>query len=164
MLGTPNQSSGVNAQVLEPSYFLQRKVGGPASRMINSLSIKRAEAALQSVLPALEEEVLKLVATLQILVSSKSNEACVLIWQNARHLSGIAGYVGKVSVGQTADILCQYLDGTTTGFQPDPKLLSTIATVISLALKNGADDDPMVGQLLADSLLAVKVQRQREGR
>jgi hypothetical protein len=42
--------------------------------------------------------------------------------------------------------------------------LTTIATVALLAVRDGADGDPMVKKLLADSVLAVDAQRQREGR
>ena len=154
----------IAAEVTEPSYFLQRKVGGPASRLINPVSVKRAEAAVEIVLTELFEEVPKLVALLQAQIGVKSNHMPPLMLQTARDLRKLAGAVNNLSLGQAANLMCLYLHGADAAFQPDRQLIATIATMIALAMKSGVDDDPLVEQLLGDSLLAISIQRQREGR
>lgn len=153
-----------NADIIDPNFFLQRKLGGPAGRMINPTSIKRAEAALQNALPDVDFEVRRLLSELQRCVAAKDPAARMLIWNNAHEIRGIAGTASKTCLGEAADILCRYLHGSDDNFTPDPIVLSTIATVALLAVRDGADGDVMVRQLLADSVRAVDAQRLREGR
>jgi hypothetical protein len=152
------------ALVDDPSFYLQRKMGGPASRALNPLSIARAEAALQKVLPNIDDEVMRLVTELQRIIAHGGDNLRDRIWAQAHELRGLAGTTAKVRLGQAADTMCHYLFGADADFQPDPKVLSTIAVITLLAVKDGADSDPMVERLLEDSFKAVQIQRQREGR
>jgi hypothetical protein len=154
----------IEPHIIEPNFFLQRKLGGPAGRMINPLSISRAEAALKLAMPPVEEEVRRLLGELQHCIVAKSHHARATIWNHAHEIRGLAGTASKVCLGEAADIMCRYLNGTGSAFMPDEAVLSTIATVALLAVRDGADEDPMVKKLLADSVLAVDAQRQREGR
>lgn len=154
----------LEAQIIQPNYFLQRKLGGPAGRVINPFSIKRAEAALAIAVPPIDEEVRRLLSELQVAVNSKASNARTLIWDHAHEIRGLAGTASKACLGEAADIMCRYLNGTPPRFAPDETVLSTIAIVALLAVKEGADNDPMVRKLLADSILAVDAQRHREGR
>jgi hypothetical protein len=158
------ESDESDTQIFQPTYFLQRKLGGPASQMLNPLSVKRAEVALIKVMPPVDHEVKRLLGELQIAVSSGNPHVRDLIWSHAHDIRGLAGSATKVRLGQAADIMCRYLQGTDPDFLPDRKVLSTIAVVALLAVKEGADDDPMVSKLLGDSVLAVDAQRHREGR
>jgi hypothetical protein len=150
--------------LIDPNFFLQRKLGGPASRMINPLSIKRAEDALQKTMPPVEDEVRRLLGELQHCEANKAPNARTLIWDHAHEIRGLAGTASKARLGEAADILCRYLHGSPPSFEPDTVVLSTIATVALLAVREGADGDPMVQKLLADSVRAVDAQRMREGR
>lgn len=154
----------MKAQIVEPNYFLQRKLGGPAGRMINPLSIKRAEVALLLAVPPIDEEVRRLLQELTLAITTGEGISRTLIWGYAHEIRGIADTADRVRLGEAADIMCRYLHGTDPTFSPDPAVLSTIATVATLALRDGADSDPMVAQLLADSTRAVDSQRHREGR
>jgi hypothetical protein len=151
-------------EIIPPNYFLQRKLGGPAGRVINPLSIKRAEAALADAIPPIDVEIDRLLATLRMAINAKGGCVRADIWQSAYELHGIAGTAAKRCLGEAADIVCRYLHGTAEDFRPDRSVLSTIATVALLAMRDGADDDPMVHKLLADGMRAVDVQRRREGR
>jgi hypothetical protein len=153
-----------DSYLIDPNFFLQRKLGGPASRMINPLSIKRAEDALQKVVAPIEDEVRRLLQELQVCVSNKAPHARTLIWSHAHEIRGLAGTASKACLGEAADILCRYLHGSPPSFAPDSIVLSTIATVALLSVRDGADGDSMVRMLLADSVRAVDAQRLREGR
>lgn len=154
----------LDVQVLAPTFFLQRKLGGPAGRAINPLSIKRAETALQHLIPPIDDEVRRLLSELQAAVIGADENARTIIWNHAHEIRGLAGTAHKIRLGQAADIICRYLFGTEPSFKPDPAVLSTIAIVAIMAVKDGADDDAMVEKLLDDGLRAVNVQRHREGR
>jgi hypothetical protein len=160
----PPQSAKSDPYLTGPNFFLQRKLGGPASRMINPISIKRAEDALQKAVPCVETEVRRLLSELQRCVADKAPNARTLIWDHAHEIRGLAGTASKACLGEAADILCRYLHGSPPSFAPDGVVLSTIATVALLAVRDGADDDVMVQKLLADSVRAVDAQRLREGR
>jgi hypothetical protein len=161
---TSSKKQGPSADIQDPNFFLQRKVGGPASRALNPLNIARAEAALLKMMPTLDQEVARLVKELQRVLKMSSIDARNIIWAHAHELRGLAGTAAKMRLGEAANIICLYLNGTDPEFRPDAKLLSTIAVVVLLAVKEDADLDPMVEMLIADSLKAVDVQRQREGR
>jgi hypothetical protein len=156
--------SGIAPEITPPNYFLQRKLGGPAGRMINPISIKRAEIALEAAMPLVDTEIARLLEALQASIKNKDPQARAHIWRHAHEIRGLAGTVSKNSLGEAADLICRYLHGSPSGFQPDCAVLSTIATVAHLAIKDGADTDAMVEKLLADSARAVDAQRQREGR
>jgi hypothetical protein len=155
---------GAKAEVTAPNFFLQRKLGGPAGRMINPISIQRAQSALAGTIMSLEVEIDRLLRELHLAIETKSNTARGEIWQNAHDIRGIAGTASKRCLGEAADIVCRYLHGTEPNFRPDKAVLSTISTVAMLAMREGADDDPMVEKLLADGVRAVDAQRRREGR
>jgi hypothetical protein len=153
-----------DAMIIQPNFALQRKLGGPAGRVISSLAIKRSEAALEAAIPPIGEEVTRLLSELETAVRERPSGSRDLIWANAHEIRGLAGTAGKRSLGLAADVMCRYLNGSDAGFKADPTVLTTISTVAMQALKDGADDDPMVKMLLTDSARAVVVQRKREGR
>lgn len=153
-----------DAMIIQPNFGLQRKLGGSASRVLSPLAFKRAQIALEVVIPPIEVEVTRLLRELEDVVRDKTAGGRDLIWNNAHEIRGLAGTAGKRSLGLAADVMCRYLNGSDSHFQADRSVLATIATVAFQALKEGADDDPMVKMLLTDSARAVVVQRKREGR
>jgi hypothetical protein len=114
----------IEPHIMEPNFFLQRKLGGPAGRMINPLSVGRAEAALQLALPPVEEEVRRLLGELRLCVETKSHDARGTIWNHAHEIRGLAGTASKVCLGEAADIMCRYLNGTGSSFMPDKAVLT----------------------------------------
>ena len=157
-------ASQADAIIIQPNFALQRKLGSPAGRVLNPVAIKRAETALQAIIPPVGEEVTRLLHDLGEAVRVRAPSYRDIIWNNAHEIRGLAGTAGKRSLGLAADVMCRYLNGSDSDFQADPTVLATIATVAMQALKDGADEDPMVKMLLTDSARAVLVQRKREGR
>lgn len=151
-------------QISPPSFNLQRKIGGAAGKVLSAFAVQKAHQALLLVMPPLSEEVERLMKELQDSVRSRNSNARDVIWNNAHEIRGLAGTAGKRSLGLAADIMCRYLNGSDSNFLADPTVLSTIATVAIQAVKDGADDDPMIKMLLTDCAQAVVVQRKREGR
>jgi HPt (histidine-containing phosphotransfer) domain-containing protein len=151
-------------QITPPSFRLQTKIGGSAGKIISPLAIQKAQKALADVMPPLTDEVGRLMKELEQAVRRRDANARDVIWNNAHEIRGLAGTAGKKSLGMAADLMCRYLNGSDSSFQADPTVLSTIAIVAMQAVKEGADEDPMVKMLLTDSAKAVIVQRRREGR
>jgi hypothetical protein len=157
-------SQNDSVEVILPDFRLQNKLGGAADKLLNPAAVKRAAAALASVVPPLADEVTRLVHELNAAVLQPKQNARDLIWSNAHEIRGLAGTAGMKSLGITANLICRYLNGTGSDFKADPKVLSTIAVVALQALKKGADEDAMVRTLINDSAQAVTVQLKREGR
>jgi Hpt domain len=153
-----------NVHITPPSFLLQRKAGGPASRMLSAAAIVRAQKSLDEVMPPLSDEVRRLLDELEQAVRGRDARARDVIWNNAHEIRGLAGTAGKISLGTAADLMCRYLNGSDASFQADATILTTIVVVAMQAAKEGADDDPMIKMLLSDSDKAVQVQRTREGR
>jgi hypothetical protein len=153
-----------NAEIVPPNFGLQRKLGGPASRALSPLAIERSQKALNEVKPPLNVEVARLMAELEHAVQNATPDARDIIWSNAHEIRGLAGTAGKKSLGEAADLMCRYLNGTEASFKTDRAVLSTIAIVAVQAMKDGADEDPMIRVLLIDGAQAIAVQRAREGR
>ncbi len=151
-------------EIVPPNFWLQKKLGGSASRVLSPIAFARAQKALEAAIPPLIDEVKRLMGELEHAVRVRDSNARDVIWNNAHELRGLSGTAGKKSLGQAANLMCRYLNGTDSSFQADPTVLSTIAIVAMQALKEGADNDPMVAMLLKDSAKAVAVQRLREGR
>jgi hypothetical protein len=151
-------------EITPPNFRLQKKVGGPVGRILTPVAIEKAQKALDGVLPPLTSEVDRLMKELELAVRRRDADARDVIWNNAHEIRGLAGTAGKRSLGEAADLMCRYLNGSERNFQADPTVLSTIAIVAMQAVKDGADEDPMVKMLLTDSARAVAVQRTREGR
>jgi hypothetical protein len=169
MTSHPQLNNSDDVHIIQPSFTLQRKVGGSATRLLNPTALKRAEVALEAVIPPLNQEVERLLRELELAVGKDGKGASIVsardvIWKNAHEIRGLAGTAGKKSLGLAADIICRYLNGTANDFTADPTVLSTICVVATQALKDGADEDPMVTMLLTNSARAVVVQRNREGR
>jgi hypothetical protein len=161
------QASSMSADACEvtaPNFFLQRKLGGPAGRVLNPINVKRAQTAMEGAMPAIEAEIDRLLRELHLAVEAGAIGGKVQISQIAHQIAGLATTASKRFLAQAADIICRYLDGTQTAFQPDKAVLSTIATVAMLAMRTGADADPMVEKLIGDGVRAVDAQRRREGR
>jgi hypothetical protein len=151
-------------EITPPSFRLQKKLGGAAGRILTPLAYQKAQKALNEVMPPLTDEVGRLMKELELAVRRRDCNARDVIWNNAHEIRGLAGTAGKRSLGQAADLMCRYLNGSESNFQADPTVLSTIAIVAMQAVKEGADEDPMIQMLLTDSARAVAVQRTREGR
>lgn len=151
-------------EIMPPNFRLQKKIGGSAGKIISPLTIQKSQSALQDAMPPLTDEVGRLMKELEQAVRRRDANARDVIWNNAHEIRGLAGTAGKKSLGLAADLMCRYLNGSDSNFQPDPTVLSTIAIVALQAVKEGADEDPMVKMLLTDSARAVIVQRRREGR
>lgn len=155
---------GDDVEITPPSFRLQKKLGGTAGKILSPVAVQRAQKALEQVIPPLTEEVSRLLRELETAVRHRDANSRDLIWGHAHEIRGLAGTAGKKSLGQAADLMCRYLNGSDSAFQADPTVLSTIAIVAMQAVKDGADEDPMVRMLLTDSARAVAVQRNREGR
>jgi chemotaxis protein histidine kinase CheA len=151
-------------EIMPANFRLQKKLGGAAGRILTPLAYEKARTALNDFMPPLTDEVGRLMKELELAVRRRDSNARDVIWNNAHEIRGLAGTAGKKSLGQAADLMCRYLNGSERGFQADPTVLSTIAIVAMQAVKEGADEDPMVEMLLTDSARAVAVQRTREGR
>jgi hypothetical protein len=159
---TIDENEGV--EITPPNFRLQRMVGGSAGRILSPVALQRAQKALDEVILPLTDEVGRLMKELEAAVRRRDTNARDVIWNNAHEIRGLAGTAGRRSLGLAADLMCRYLNGTDNSFQADPTVLSTIAIVAMQAVKEGADEDPMVKMLLTDSAKAVVVQRNREGR
>jgi hypothetical protein len=164
MTDSPQNFSQGDAMIIQPSFALQRKLGGAAGRVLSPLAVKRAETALEMVIPPVSDEVMRLLSELEDAVGQNQAGSRDVIWKNAHEMRGLAGTAGKRSLGLAADAMCRYLNGSDANFKADRNVLATIATVAKQALKDGADEDPMVKMLLIDCSRAVTVQRKREGR
>lgn len=151
-------------EITPPNFRLQKKLGGAAGRILTPLAFQKAQQALDAAIPPLNDEVGRLMKELELAVRRRDSNARDVIWNNAHEIRGLAGTAGKKSLGQAADLMCRYLNGSDLGFQADATVLSTIAIVAMQAVKDGADNDPMIKMLLTDSARAVVAQRNREGR
>ena len=153
-----------DVEIVPATFKLQKIVGGNAGQLMSPVVLSRAQKALDAVIPPLNDEVKRLLGGLETAVRARNRNARTVIWDNAHELRGLAGTAGKNSLGQAANLMCRYLDGSKASFQADPTVLSTIVIVAMQAMKDGADEDPMIAILLKDSARAVAVQRVREGR
>ncbi len=159
-----SESGDDKVEIIAPSFRLQKKLGGPASRILTPVAYEKAQKALDDAIPPIAQEVGRLVKELELAVHSRAPNARDHIWETAHEIRGLAGTAGKKSLGEAANIMCRYLNGSESGFKADPAILFTITFVAVQALKEGADEDPMITTLLTDSARAVSVQRAREGR
>ena len=147
-----------------PNFNLQKKLGGAAGKILTPVAFQKAQQALNAALPPLTDEVERLMVELEQALQRRDTGARDLIWNNAHEIRGLAGTAGKKSLGAAANLICKYLDGSSSNFEADPTVLATIAIVARQATKEGADENPMINMLLTDSARAVAVQRNREGR
>lgn len=150
--------------IIAPSFRLQRKMGGPASRMLTPEAYRKANAALEEVIPPVDVEVKRLLDELQAALVARAPGGRDIMWNNAHEIRGLAGTVRKVCLGQAANLICHYLNDTESNFQPDPSVMQTIVVVAMQALRDDADTDPMIQVLVQDGARAVIAQRHREGR
>jgi chemotaxis protein histidine kinase CheA len=158
------EMSDDEVEIIPANFGLQKKLGGAAGRLLTPVVFEKAQKALEAELPPLTDEVGRLMKELELAVRRRDKNARDVIWSNAHEIRGLAGTAGKKSLGQAADLMCRYLNGSESSFQADPTVLSTIAIVAMQAVKEGADTDAMVEMLLSDSARAVAAQRKREGR
>jgi chemotaxis protein histidine kinase CheA len=158
------EMSDDEVEIIPANFGLQKKLGGAAGRLLTPVMFEKAQKALEAELPPLTDEVGRLMKELELAVRRRDKNARDVIWSNAHEIRGLAGTAGKKSLGQAADLMCRYLNGSESNFQADPTVLSTIAIVAMQAVKEGADTDAMVQMLLSDSARAVAAQRKREGR
>jgi hypothetical protein len=151
-------------ELIAPSFRLQRKMGGPASRMLTPEAYRKANAALEEVIPPIDDEVRRLLQELQDALQAKQAGGRDVMWNNAHEIRGLAGTVRKVTLGQAANLICHYLNDTGADFIPDQGVMQTIVVVAHQALREDADTDPMIKVLVQDGARAVLAQRHREGR
>ena len=52
-------------ELIAPSFRLQWKMGGPASRMLTPEAYRKANAALEEIIPPIDDEVRRLLQELQ---------------------------------------------------------------------------------------------------
>lgn len=152
------------ALITAPSFALQRKVGGPVARILTPERVKKAEGAVEKLVPPLVDLVTLLLKQMEANVRSRPNGLRDALFRDAHELRGLAGSANRQRLGLAANLICRYLEDTPADFQPDPALLSTITVVAMHACTEAADSDPMIQTLLQDAAKAVMVQRQREGR
>jgi hypothetical protein len=157
-------SEDTPVEVIAPSFLLQRKIGGPVSRVLNPEAYRRANAELEKVVPPVEDEVRRLLQELQEALQAKKPGGRDTMWNNAHEIRGLAGTVRKICLGQAANLICHYLNDTGPDFIPDQAVMQTIVVVAIQALREDADTDPMIKVLVQDGARAVLVQRHREGR
>ena len=153
-----------DVQVTAPSFALQRKMGGPAARLLTPDRVKKAENAVERLVPPLVDVVTALLKQMEANVRARPAGLRDLLFRDAHELRGLAGTAKRQRLGLAANLICRYLEDTDAGFQPDPALLSTITVVAMHACAESADSDPMIQTLLNDAARAVAVQRRREGR
>ncbi|MEN9873489.1 MAG: hypothetical protein RL186_386 [Pseudomonadota bacterium] len=151
-------------QIISPDYRLQRKLGGPAGDVLSPAAMQRAQAAIDNLLPQLNAEITRLFAALETAVTRHSANSRDTIWNAAHELRGLSGTAGKTGLGEAANIICMYLEGTGEASPLDKPLLAMLIEICKQANKDGADQDPMVQILLSDGTRAVTTQRKREGR
>lgn len=152
------------AVITAPSFALQRKVGGPAARILTPERVKKAEGAVEKLVPPLVDVVTALLKQMEANVRSRPKGQREALFRDAHELRGLAGTAKRQRLGLAANLICRYLEDTDDDFQPDPALLSTITVVAMHACTETADSDPMIQTLLHDAAKAVVVQRRREGR
>jgi hypothetical protein len=153
-----------SVEIMEPSFVLQQRLGRSARQLISPKVLENAQKALMAAIPPLDDEVSRLMKELQEAVSRNDANARDVIWKNAHEIRGLAGTAGKKSLGKAANLMCSYLNGSEKDFKADPMVLSAIAIVAVHAVKEGADENPMIKMLLTDCARAVIAQRAREGR
>lgn len=151
-------------QISAPSFALQRKVGGPAARLLTPQRVKKAEAEVEKLVPPLVEVVTALLKQMEANVRTRPQGVRDALFRDAHELRGLAGTAKRQRLGLAANLICRYLEDTDTDFEPDPTLLSTITVVAMHACTETADNDPMIHTLLHDAAKAVVAQRRREGR
>jgi hypothetical protein len=151
-------------ELIAPSFRLQRKMGGPASRVLTPEAYRKANAALEEIIPPIDEEVRRLLQELQEALQDKVHGGRDIMWNNAHEIRGMAGTVGKITLGQAANLICHYLNDTASDFLPDQEVMQTIVVVAMQALRDEADTDPMIKVMVQDGARAVLAQRHREGR
>jgi hypothetical protein len=159
-LTRPDQPS----EILAPVSNARKRVGGKIGHLLTPANVKKAQAALDAQRPEISAAVEALVRELEDAVRHRQVGARDIIWQKAHDIRGLAGNAGKKSLGEAANLMCTYLYGTDSSFEPDANLVSTIAVVALEASRDGADGDPMIHMLLAESVEAVTAQRRREDR
>jgi len=151
-------------ELIAPSFQLQRKMGGPVSRMLTPEAYRKANAALEEIIPPIDDEVRRLLHELQEALEARQSGGRDIMWNNAHEIRGLAGTVRKICLGQAANLICHYLNDTASDFLPDQGVMQTIVVVAHQALREEADTDPMIKVLVHDGARAVLAQRHREGR
>jgi hypothetical protein len=153
-----------DAEILAPNFGLQRKVGGSAARLMTPERVTKSEAALEALVPPLQELVRELIERINAAVRGQGPGMRDAVWADAHELRGLAGTARRVRLGQSADFMCRYLNDTPPDFVPEPVLMGTFAVIAMQCCRDGADDDPVLETLLTNAAKAVAVQRRREGR
>jgi HPt (histidine-containing phosphotransfer) domain-containing protein len=162
--GAPSGAAISDAEIIAPSFALQRKVGGPVARLLTPERVKKAEANVETLVPPLKDEVARILRKMEALVASRPAGLRDKVFACAHEIRGLAGTARRQKLGQAAHLLCRYLENTPASFVPDANLLSTITVVATYACVDTADADPMIAMLINDAARAVVVQRRREGR
>lgn len=152
-----------DAEIIAPSFHLQRKIGGPASRVIDTGKVKKAEAALEKVVPPIQGEVAAMLKLVETEVRARTPGYVGRVWKLTHEIRGLAGTVKRVQLGQAANLLARYLEGATEDFAASADLVASIASVALMAARADGED-AMVKMLLSDTARAVVTQRRREGR
>ncbi len=158
------KNSAELAEIIEPSYVLQRKMGGSAARLLTPAKVKKAEAAVAELVPPLRFEVERLLGEIAALTKKCKPGCSPKIWALAHEIRGLAGSADYVQLGKVCDLLCLYIEEKDMNFIPNENMISTINVTANFTLNEGADSDPIVEKLIEDCRRAVVVQRRREGR
>lgn len=158
------RNSAQLAEIIEPSYALQRKMGGSAAKLFTPQKVKKAEAAILAVVPPLRTEVERLLSEISALTKKCKAGCSPKIWSLAHEIRGLAGSADYKQLGRVCDLLCLYIEEKDEEFIPNDTMISTINVTANYTLNDGADSDPVVTILIDDCRRAVVAQRRREGR
>lgn len=150
--------------IIPPSFILQRKIGGKASRLITPDAAAKSQAYVDELRPPIQKAITLMLEEIARAARVRGVGSMDLIWAKAHEIRGLAGSVKRVQLGRISDILCHYLNNAPTGFLPDPNLITTVTVAALHTLRENADADVLVETLVNDCAKAASVQRRREGR
>jgi hypothetical protein len=150
--------------LVPPNLSLQRKFGGSAARLLNPGAVKKAEAALETIIDKVRGDVMERLHIIKDQSRDRPVGCRDTIWTHAHEIRGLAGTARLTLLGQSANLICRYLDETGPDFAPDANLMTTIVVTALQTIKDGAETDAMLALLVRDCARAVVAQREREGR
>ena len=158
------RNSAELAEIIEPSYTLQRKMGGSAAKLLTPAKVKKAEAAVEELVPPLRFEVERLLGEIEALTKNCKFGCSPKIWALAHEIRGLAGSANYIQLGKVCDLLCLYIEEKDETFIPNETMISTINVTANYTMNDGADSDPVVSILIEDCRKAIVAQRRREKR
>jgi hypothetical protein len=148
----------------ENREFLFRRIagrpGGAKGALLTTAVLGRATANLQSITPAAEAEIERIVDRIAALAAERRSPA--EIWGGAHDLRGLAGVFGLFEVGAVAGAIRWYGWDAGADFQPDWTFLEALAAMLVRALR--VPDEMPLNLLAAACEDAVAGQMTREGR